>query len=163
MMVDALLVLEHCIRLGRAPYVWAKGALFSNPILGRFMRSIGGVPVYRPTKNLAQNAEKDADMTKEQQEEFTNRMFEQSWKVLSHGKLLLLFPEGTSYTDTEMQPLRTGVLRVALGFVKRHGVSIPIIPCGITYFNKQRFRRYPLFLCTPINMLIVLIVFVWFG
>ncbi|DBA03305.1 TPA: hypothetical protein N0F65_011664 [Lagenidium giganteum] len=140
MMIDVLLVVTECVKHGRNPFAWAKGSLFANPAVGALLRALGAVPVYRPKKVTDGVQDVDTDMSKEEIEAANKRMFEHSWKVLAAGNLMILFPEGTSYTAPKMLKLRTGVMRVAAGFVKGYDRPIPIIPVGLTYFNKDRFR-----------------------
>ncbi|KAJ0411507.1 hypothetical protein ATCC90586_001102 [Pythium insidiosum] len=112
MFVDAILVITECVKHGRKPYAWVKGAMFSNKILGFILRKLGA----------------------------NKRMFENTWDVLAKGNMMLLFPEGTSYTAPKMLRLRTGVVRVATGFAKHHDQPVSIVPVGLTYFNKDSFR-----------------------
>uniref|UniRef100_K3W780 Phospholipid/glycerol acyltransferase domain-containing protein n=1 Tax=Globisporangium ultimum (strain ATCC 200006 / CBS 805.95 / DAOM BR144) TaxID=431595 RepID=K3W780_GLOUD len=140
MMVDALMVITECARVGRNPYVWAKGSLFANPVAAFILDKLGAVPVYRPRKAADSLEDVDSNLTPEQLEAANRKMFERTWQVLARGNLMLLFPEGTSYTAPKMLSLRTGVVRVATGFVKQYDQPIPIIPVGLNYFNKAHFR-----------------------
>ncbi|RHX97757.1 hypothetical protein DYB36_005331 [Aphanomyces astaci] len=139
MMIDVLLVLTQCTHMGRNPYAWAKASMFKNPVAGRILRALGAVPVYRPPGKLA-NQDVDSEKTPEEIAAATRHMFEDTWKVLHLGHLVVLFPEGTSYTLPHMLELRTGVMRVATGFVKAYDTPITVVPLGLTYFNKDRFR-----------------------
>ncbi|CAK4732356.1 hypothetical protein LEN26_018796 [Aphanomyces euteiches] len=139
MMIDVLLVLTQCTHMGRNPYAWAKASLFKHPIGGKILRALGAVPVYRPPGKHA-NQDTDSEMAPEEIAKATRYMFEETWKVLHQGNLVVLFPEGTSYTLPHMLELRTGVMRVATGFVKTYETPITVVPLGLTYFNKDRFR-----------------------
>ena len=142
-MVDVVLALTECVRLGRLPYAWAKASLFKNPIMAFILRRLGAVPVFRPpSKDKDAVQDMDSDKTPEQLAEATRNMFKCTWDVLSRGNVIVLFPEGTSYTKPRMLALRTGVMRVATGFVKEHNTPITVVPLGLTYFNKDRFRRF---------------------
>ncbi|CAH0477346.1 unnamed protein product [Peronospora belbahrii] len=140
MLVDAILVITEVVSHGRNPYVWAKGSLFSNPIASFALKRLGAVPVYRPRRNETTLADVDSDKTPEELEEANRAMFEHTWRVLADGNVMVLFPEGTSYTAPKMLSLRTGVVRVATGFAKNYDTPIPIIPLGLNYFNKDHFR-----------------------
>ncbi|CAI5733534.1 unnamed protein product [Peronospora destructor] len=140
MLVDAILVMTEVVRYGHNPYVWAKGSLFSNPIAAFALKRFGAVPVYRPRRNENSLADVDSDMTPEELEAANCTMFEYTWRVLDGGNVMVLFPEGTSYTAPKMLSLRTGVVRVATGFAKHYDKPIPIIPLGLNYFNKDHFR-----------------------
>lgn len=144
MLVDALMVITECAKHGRNSYVWAKGSLFGNPVGAFILDKLGCVPVYRPRKTTASLEDVDSNLTQEELEAASRKMFERTWEVLGRGNLMLLFPEGTSYTAPKMLSLRTGVVRVATGFVKNYDQPIPIIPVGLNYFNKAHFRRYAL-------------------
>ncbi|ETV98607.1 hypothetical protein H310_08725 [Aphanomyces invadans] len=139
MMIDVLLVLTQCTHMGRNPYAWAKASMFKNPIAGRILRALGAVPVFRPPGKFA-NQDVDSEKTPEEIAAATRHMFEDTWKVLHAGHLVVLFPEGTSYTLPHMLELRTGVMRVATGFVKAYDTPITVVPVGLTYFNKDHFR-----------------------
>ncbi|RLN98580.1 hypothetical protein BBJ28_00012209 [Nothophytophthora sp. Chile5] len=140
MLVDAILVITECAQHGRNPYVWAKGSLFGNPLVSFLLRRVGAVPVYRPRRKEESLADVDSDKTPEELEAANRAMFEHSWRVLAGGNVMVLFPEGTSYTAPKMLSLRTGVVRVATGFAKNYDQPIPIIPVGLNYFNKDHFR-----------------------
>ncbi|GLD91716.1 hypothetical protein PINS_up000249 [Pythium insidiosum] len=140
MFVDAILVITECVKHGRKPYAWLKGAMFNNKILGFILRKLGAVPVYRPRKAENTLQDQDSTMTPEEIEAANKRMFEDTWDVLARGNIMLLFPEGTSYTAPKMLRLRTGVVRVATGFAKHHDQPVSIVPVGLTYFNKDSFR-----------------------
>ncbi|ETK77972.1 hypothetical protein, variant [Phytophthora nicotianae CJ01A1] len=140
MLVDAILVMTEAASHGRNPYVWAKGSLFSNPVAAFFLKKFGAVPVYRPRRKEASLADVDSDKTPEELEAANRKMFEHTWRVLAGGNVMVLFPEGTSYTAPKMLSLRTGVVRVATGFAKHYDQPIPIIPLGLNYFNKDHFR-----------------------
>lgn len=132
MLVDGILVASECVKNGRQPYVWVKAEMFRNKFLGWILRSLGGVPVFRPRH--------DVNLTPEQLDAANKEMFQKTWEKLSEGNVMLLFPEGTSYTAPKMLKLRTGVVRVATGFVKNYDQPIPVIPVGLTYFRKDSFR-----------------------
>lgn len=140
MFVDALLVITECTNNGRAPFAWVKGSAF-NSFFGKHVLSrLGTVPVYRPRRSEDSLADVDCDMTPEEIEAANKRMFQKTWEVLAAGNVMVLFPEGTSYTLPKMLKLRTGVVRVATGFAKNYGQPIPIVPVGLTYFKKESFR-----------------------
>lgn len=153
MLVDAILILSESARHGRFSYVWAKGSLFANPVVGYLLRTFGAVPVYRPRRPSDSLADVDSDKSPEELEAANRAMFEHTWEVLASGNVMVLFPEGTSYTAPKMLSLRTGVVRVATGFAKHYDQSIPIIPVGLNYFNKDHFRRYAIdCLCARVDM-----------
>ncbi|CEG48644.1 acyltransferase domain containing protein [Plasmopara halstedii] len=78
----------------------------------------GAVPVYRPRRKETSLADVDSDKTPEELEAANRAMFEHTWGVLADNNVMVLFPEGTSYTAPKMLSLRT----------------------GLNYFSKDHFR-----------------------
>lgn len=63
------------------------------------------------------------------------------FKVLEDGECLGIFPEGGSHDRAEMLPLKAGVTVMALGaMARRPDLEVTIIPCGLNYFNPDKFR-----------------------
>jgi 1-acyl-sn-glycerol-3-phosphate acyltransferase len=87
------------------------------------------VPVYR-RQDLKENFN----------EHLNDATFEASYEVLKEGGAIFIFPEGLSYTAPHIQPLRTGIARLALGFFKKTGIMPPIQPVGLNYVHKDKFR-----------------------
>lgn len=125
---------------------WAKSTLFKG-VSGTILSILGAVPVQRQ-KDMegGGNAIDNEDL------------FASSVEALHDGRALLLFPEGVSYTDSHIQELKTGGARVAQGYLKEHGKHVPIVPCGINYLAKDKFRSHvvieygdPLYLDTEIE------------
>ena len=137
MMVDVVVVVAEIIRMGRIPFVWAKAALFQNPFVDIFLSKIGGIRVFRPPRA---HQDKDSDKSLEEIQAANTAMFEHTYKVLLAGDIMILYPEGTSYTDSKMLPLKTGALRAAVGFAQKYQRSIAIVPAGLNYLQKDSFR-----------------------
>lgn len=52
-----------------------------------------------------------------------------------------IFPEGGSHDRAEMLPLKAGVTIMSLGYLSLYpDASLKIVPCGLNYFNADRFR-----------------------
>ena len=63
------------------------------------------------------------------------------FEVLESGGCLGIFPEGGSHDRAEMLPLKAGVTVMALGAMARKpNLEVTIIPCGLNYFNPDKFR-----------------------
>ena len=61
--------------------------------------------------------------------------------VLERGECIGIFPEGGSHDRAEMLPLKAGVTIMALGMMARNpSVDVTIVPCGLNYFNPDKFR-----------------------
>jgi 1-acyl-sn-glycerol-3-phosphate acyltransferase len=119
--------------LGKAP-------LFRYPVIGWFVRTLDSIPVYRKQDNTSgSNAE----------------TFARAREVLQRGGAIAIFPEGTTHDDPRLRELKTGAARIALG---ANVASLAVVPTGIYYTAKHRFRSSALVLFgdpIPVRPLIV--------
>jgi hypothetical protein len=62
-------------------------------------------------------------------------------QLLAHRGMVALFPEGVSHNEFELQPLKTGASRIALGAAVDDDIAdVVILPLGLAYDEKARFR-----------------------
>ncbi len=124
-LIDGAMVLEGT---ARPLLILVKSGLLRLPLLGRLLRSIGAVPLYRRRDG--------ADTT------LNETAFTAVEQALARGQPILVFPEGTSTATPELGPLKTGAARMALGAEQRAGfrLGLRILPLGIVYEGPQRFR-----------------------
>jgi 1-acyl-sn-glycerol-3-phosphate acyltransferase len=101
MLVDPIMAGAELYRLGRPPHVWAKAPLFKHPVAGALLRAVGAIPVARPTAKTGSLVEAET-ITPEELASQLAVLFEASWDILKGGGCLLLFPEGTSYTESHL-------------------------------------------------------------
>ncbi|HMQ46750.1 MAG TPA: 1-acyl-sn-glycerol-3-phosphate acyltransferase [Saprospiraceae bacterium] len=68
--------------------------------------------------------------------------FEACYTFLGNGGCLYIAPEGTSYMERRLRPVKTGTARIALETEKRHDydLGLSILPVGLTYDQPDRFR-----------------------
>ena len=59
---------------------------------------------------------------------------------LSRGAALCIFPEGISHSDGHLRELRTGAARIALDFLAEESAPLTIVPVGLHYEAKEKFR-----------------------
>ncbi len=121
-LVDPLFVL---LKSGRRVSFLAKAPLFRLPVLGYFLRLTQTIPVYRPEDNPGDTAR-------------NLETFARARQVLTSGLAIAIFPEGTTHSDPSLKPLRTGAARIALAATADGPVTL--VPTGLTYSNKARFR-----------------------
>src|ERR1041384_612407 len=99
-LIDSLLV-GSAVR--RKVHYLATAALFRNPLAGRFLATAGVIPVYRraddPDK-MDRNAE----------------TFAACHAAFGQGRLVAIYPEGTTHAESRVQRIKTGAARIALGF-----------------------------------------------
>ncbi|WP_428102112.1 1-acyl-sn-glycerol-3-phosphate acyltransferase [Candidatus Rariloculus sp.] len=123
-LIDGLLLISQA---GRTPVHFLGNAkLWKIPVLARLLDTLGAVPVLRREEHGP-----DAD----------NRgAFERVDDVLACGGCVAIFPEGISHADSRLTTLKTGAARMALNAAARRGSDVTIVPFGLTYFNRHRFR-----------------------
>ncbi|UCF06380.1 MAG: 1-acyl-sn-glycerol-3-phosphate acyltransferase [bacterium] len=97
-----------------APFRWmSREDLFSWPFIGRALRSMKGIPVYRDSHAR-------------------NRLaWEQGIDTLKNGHSIVIFPEGT-WGDREgrMRPFKKGILRIS------REAGVPVVPVTIVGSNE---------------------------
>lgn len=112
---------------GRPVRFLAKAPLFSDPQVGWLVRASGAIPVFRAVDDpAAMGRNEDA--------------FRAAQEALARGDAVGIFPEGISHSGPALVPLRTGAARIALGAARRTGNPFPIVPVGLTFRDRQRFR-----------------------
>jgi glycerol-3-phosphate O-acyltransferase / dihydroxyacetone phosphate acyltransferase len=68
--------------------------------------------------------------------------FEACYRVLEQGGVVGIFPEGITYNDASLRPLKSGAARMALDLEHRHGgkLGLRLVPVGLTYSRKEHYR-----------------------
>ncbi|MFV0373011.1 lysophospholipid acyltransferase family protein [Microbacterium sp.] len=117
---DPLILAVGTWRIGRAPRFLAKESLFRVPALGLLLRSTGMVPV--PRASTAAGAKQS---------------IAQAEALVTHGRGVIVYPEGSLTRDPELWPMRgkTGAVRLALAG------DIPVIPVA-TWGVQHILPRY---------------------
>lgn len=113
----------------------ARSGLFRSPFLRPILRTIQAVPIYR-RRPVEDGADSVAPATAVKNEDSFRRCFE----YLQGKRVILIFPEGQSHSDPRLRALKTGAARLALGAVEHHGRLPQIVPVGLTFTHKGRFR-----------------------
>ncbi len=125
------------IALPRRIAFLAKSTLFKIPVLGLLIRAVGALPLYR-------QQDAGADVSKNQ------KTFAVVRELLVKGGAIAIFPEGISHNKPQLQPLKTGAARIALGTVSvgenPSSLELQIVPVGLFYTNKTTFRSEALLL-----------------
>jgi 1-acyl-sn-glycerol-3-phosphate acyltransferase len=113
----------------RAVNFVATASLFRNPLMAGFLHRCGVIPVNR----------RQDDPTKMHLVEDT---FARCYDAFDAGGAIAIFPEGVTYDDERLRPIKTGAARLALGAESRRQgqLGLRIVPVGLTYSAKDRFR-----------------------
>ena len=104
----------------------AKEPLFRMPVLGQIMRGMDALPIFRKQDGLGDTSKNEGTLTA-------------SVDALVKGRAITLFPEGKSHSEPQLAELKTGAARIALE-AARQGVAVKLVPVGITYEAKNRFK-----------------------
>ncbi len=104
----------------------AKEPLFRMPVLGWIMRGMDALPIYRKQDGPGDTTKNEGTLTA-------------SVDALVQGRAITLFPEGKSHSEPQLAELKTGAARIALE-AARKGADVNLVPVGITYEAKNRFK-----------------------
>lgn len=131
-LVDALLVGRL---LPRRLLITAKATLFANPVAAWTLRALGVLPLRRMSDER-QRIQAGGASSRGRNEETFRAVLD----ALAAGGAVLMFPEGKSWDEPYLAPLRTGTARIALQ-ARADGVSgMTIVPVGIVFEQKERPR-----------------------
>ena len=121
----------------------ARHGLLHTPLLGRMMKALGTVPIYRARDHGGDDASRRAANT---------RSLDALAAEIAAGSLSALFPEGESHDAPHMMELKTGAARLyyrarqlqggrdTRGGPDGDGPPPAIIPVGLHYDRKHAFR-----------------------
>jgi len=112
--------------LGRLPRFIAKGGLRKIPIAGLVLRSAGVVFVHR---------REDKDGTESNEDAFAD-----CHQALVKRDVVAIFPEGTTHDRAQIDPIKTGAARIALGARSAGATELAIVPVGLTFPDKVALR-----------------------
>lgn len=123
-LMDGFLLISES---GRWPvHFVANAKLWKYRLLAPLLDALGAVPVYR-------KEEHDGEVD-------NSNAFATLFEVIEAGQCMGIFPEGISHAESQLVKLKTGTARIALGVSARGRVRVKVIPCGLTYLHRHRFR-----------------------
>lgn len=123
-LMDGWLLIAKCERWPL--HFLANAKLWNYRLLVPLMNATGAVPVYR-------REEHDGEVDNRQ-------AFEKVFEIIESGGCLGIFPEGVSHAESQLVRLKTGTARIALEVAARGRTSVRIVPCGLNYIHRHRFR-----------------------
>ncbi len=130
-LIDAALIL---VFFPRRIVFGARHGLFGWPLLGRLMRALGTVPIYR------RQDFSDEDIAARR--EANTKSLDALASAIADGAYSALFPEGDSHDEPAPTELKTGAARLyyrALELTEEQAPSPVIIPVGLHYDKKRVF------------------------
>lgn len=123
-LMDGWLLAAKC---GRWPlHFMANAKLWKYRLLAPALDASGAVPVYARDES---GSEVDNE-----------KAFAKLYEVVESGNCMGIFPEGISHVESQLSALKTGAARIALAVAARGKVKIKIVPCGLNYIHRHRFR-----------------------
>jgi glycerol-3-phosphate O-acyltransferase/dihydroxyacetone phosphate acyltransferase len=139
-LIDSLLVGAV---VERKVHYLATAALFRNPIVSRFLKAVGAIPVYR--------RQDDPDKM-----DRNVGAFEACVATLASGGLIGIYPEGTTHAESRVQRIKTGAARIALDYELQRqsqresqresrgragatGAPLVLIPTGLAFEARKSF------------------------
>lgn len=136
-LMDGWLLTATC---GKWPLHFVVNAkLWKYRLLVPLLNATGAVPVY-PREEFGEGVDNQA-------------AFSTLYDVIESGKSMAIFPEGISHAESQLIKLKTGAARIALTVTSRGKSKAVIIPCGLNYIHRHRFRSQVLIeFGTPIEI-----------
>jgi 1-acyl-sn-glycerol-3-phosphate acyltransferase len=110
-------------------YYMAKATLFDSKIKLKLLRSLNLIPINRQGEGKIDGVD-------------NNDSLSECYRVLSEGKTLLIFPEGTSHKERVLRKLKTGTARIALETERRNEgkLGLKVVAIGLNYSAQEKFR-----------------------
>jgi len=105
----------------------AKAPLFRIPVFGAVLKSLGMVPAYRGSDDRSQVSRNLESLAV-------------AAKALAEGHVMGIFPEGKSHDASRLELVRSGAARLALQAAAAGATDLRVVPVGINYERKERFR-----------------------
>jgi 1-acyl-sn-glycerol-3-phosphate acyltransferase len=109
----------------------AKATLADNPLMSLLFRMLHVVPLRRASDELGKQNGLPVDRSRNVQ------AFAEIFRLLERNGALLIFPEGKSHNEAGLEPLKTGLARVALQARDEHAIrGLRILPLGLVFEDK---------------------------
>ena len=109
----------------------AKATLADNPLIAILFKMLHVVPLRRVSDEVRKQNGLPVDRSR------NTRAFEEIFKLLERNGALLIFPEGKSHNEAGLEPLKTGLARVALQARDECGITgLRILPLGLVFEDK---------------------------
>jgi glycerol-3-phosphate O-acyltransferase/dihydroxyacetone phosphate acyltransferase len=123
-LIDSLLVGAI---LPRKVHYLATATLFRNPLVARLLLALGVIPVHRKAD--------DPDRVDRHM-----AMFAACDEAFDRGRLVAIYPEGATCAEAKVQPIKTGAARIALGYEAHAPRRLTVVPVGLSFQARTRFR-----------------------
>lgn len=123
-LMDGFLLIAKC---GRWPlHFMANAKLWNYRLLVPILSATGAIPVF-PREEHGPAVDNSS-------------AFKKLSEVIERGNCMGIFPEGISHVESQLVKLKTGAARIALSVTARGKADVVIVPCGLNYIHRHRFR-----------------------
>ena len=123
-LIDSLVVAGV---MSRKVHYMATATLFRHPLMARFLRAAGAIPVYR-RQDEPGRMDRNADA------------FAACHAAFDAGHVVAIYPEGTTHSEARVQRIKTGAARIALDYEARRPGALALVPVGLTFEARKSFR-----------------------
>jgi len=109
----------------------AKATLTENPLVALVFRILGVVPLRRASDEARKSNGTPLDPSR------NTGAFREILNLLNQRGAVLIFPEGKSHNETGLEPLKTGMARLALQARDEQSIrGVNILPLGLVFEDK---------------------------
>jgi hypothetical protein len=109
----------------------AKATLTENPLIALLFKTLGVVPLRRISDEVRKSTGTPVDRSR------NTEAFREIMDVLARRGAVLIFPEGKSHNELGLEPLRSGLARLALQARNERSIAgVRILPVGLVFENK---------------------------
>ena len=139
-LADGILVLGAC---PRQVTFGARHGLFRIPLVGWLLRGVGAVPLYR-----ARDSGEPGAFASDRKRRAANHRSLAALAAAARQSFVAIFPEGATHDEPQLLNLRAGAARL-FELARQHGGSPALVPVGLHYERKNRFRSRALVVFHP--------------
>lgn len=148
-LIDSLLVGAV---LPRKVHYLATATLFRSPVLRRFLLAAGAIPVYRKQDERdSHNGSNGRDgattassrppaVLPEHTAPATTVTFTACHAAFDQGRVIAIYPEGTTHAEARVQRIKTGAARIALAYDAQRPDALTVIPVGLSFEARKSFK-----------------------
>jgi 1-acyl-sn-glycerol-3-phosphate acyltransferase len=127
-LVDSLIV---AWAVPRRITMTAKATLLENPLVALLFKVLGVVPLRRVSDEVRNSKGLSADRSR------NGGAFREILRLLEQRGAVLIFPEGKSHNEVGLEPLKTGLARLALQARDKRSIKgVTILPLGLVFEDK---------------------------
>ena len=131
-LIDPMLM--HAALPGKQSMI-AKHTLFKVPVLGKFIKAAGALPIERSQDSKNKAAASDRN----------KNLLSAVSSAVANGGRLIIFPEGTTHSESSSKQARSGAARIiqaAIREAEELGKARPqLVPIGLHYSDSTTFRE----------------------